>query len=849
MKVSKNKKSKKAILSDIKPTQNRNCFNVSLKNDSRDLESFLLDDLKRTEEKIKRKEALEINKQKERDSEIKKEASNFNNICFDRFFSEKEIPNKIISSKIKEGLFIKEKNKIELKRREQVQKEKEEAWLAKRVEEKQRLDLLERARLRALEIQENEKQKKERKESGIRLKRRKDRERKIALIKNSLLAQPVKKPNFINLFKPTLAFSSFGLAIFLVFFATRLVSYGFQVKDEVLVKGANVVSDLEKAKTNFQNKDFSQLVLDFKKIEQEVDYINRELEKMESGVPEIVKKIPFISKYGSAKNLLEAGNEITKAMVMVSQVAEDFSTLNDNSEYELSLSEFILNLESKTLLAEEHLILAGEKINEVDPADLPIDYQEEVVKIKSNFPKVLRFLTEFNQKQFILKDLLGHNGHRKYLFLFQNNHEMRATGGFIGSYGLLNIHNGEVQDFFIDGIFNPDGQLSARVVPPEPIQKISTNWSTHDANWYPDFPTSARKIAWFYEKTGGPTVDGIITLTPTVMKKLLKITGPIEMPDYEVVIDSENFMENIQFEVEIDYDKEENQPKKIIADLAPKILERVFSTDGMKNISQNLQVLSESLSEKHILIYSENSDVQKIISDLGWSGEVLETKKDYLMVVNSNINGYKTDGVIDQKIEHEIDIEEDGSVIDTVTVERFHNGGNSKFDWWNQVNANYMRVYVPSGSELLEATGHTRESIDPPVNYDKLGFQRDAFVDSIENSVKIDKETGTEIWEEAGKTVFGNWVYVSPQEKVELVYKYRLPFKLNIDRFSEKMDNYSILYQKQSGMETSTLKTEIKLSDNQNVFWKYPDDIESSFGEVSYESNLEKDRFLGVVIK
>jgi hypothetical protein len=63
------------------------------------------------------------------------------------------------------------------------------------------------------------------------------------------------------------------------------------------------------------------------------------------------------------------------------------------------------------------------------------------------------------------------------------------------------------------------------------------------------------------------------------------------------------------------------------------------------------------------------------------------------------------------------------------------------------------------------------------------------------------------------------------------------------------MDNYSILYQKQSGMETSTLKTEIKLSDNQNVFWKYPDDIESSFGEVSYESNLEKDRFLGVVIK
>jgi len=141
-------------------------------------------------------------------------------------------------------------------------------------------------------------------------------------------------------------------------------------------------------------------------------------------------------------------------------------------------------------------------------------------------------LEEFNQKQTIFQDLLGYNGPRKYLFLFQNNHEIRATGGFIGSYGVLNVHNGNVKELFVDGIFNPDGQLSVRVVPPKPIQKISTNWSTHDANWFPNFPTSAEKIAWFYEKTGGPTVDGIITLTPTVMEKLLEITGPIEMLEY-----------------------------------------------------------------------------------------------------------------------------------------------------------------------------------------------------------------------------------------------------------------------------------------------------------------------------
>ena len=187
------------------------------------------------------------------------------------------------------------------------------------------------------------------------------------------------------------------------------------------------------------------------------------------------------------------------------------------------------------------------------------------------------------------------------------------------------------------------------------------------------------------------------------------------MPEYGTTIDADNFVEKTQQEVEVDYDKELNQPKKFIADLTPKILDKVMSEKGISSMMQTLKAFNTALTEKHLLFYSRNYNIEKMISDQKWSGEVLNTDKDYLSVINTNINGYKTDGVIDETIEHHSDIQPDGSIVDTVSVTRKHNGGNEKYDWWNKVNGDWMRVYVPKGSKLLSASGQTRES-DPPAS-------------------------------------------------------------------------------------------------------------------------------------
>ncbi|MFZ5982637.1 MAG: hypothetical protein ACOYS2_03670, partial [Patescibacteria group bacterium] len=303
-----------------------------------------------------------------------------------------------------------------------------------------------------------------------------------------------------------------------------------------------------------------------------------------------------------------------------------------------------------------------------------------------------------------------------------------------------------------------------------------------------------------------------------------------------------------QQEVEMDYDKDLNQPKKILADLAPKVLDKIFTLKNPKDFLRTLKVLNESLDEKHILIYSSNYSIQEVISQKGWSGEVLQASKDYLSVINSNINGYKTDGVVKETIQHYSQIQDDGRIINEVSITRRHEGGNSDYEWFNKVNANYQRLYVPEGSRLISVSGQTREFNDPPLDYKALKFKVDPQVAMEEQDMRIDDESGTRIYSEKGKTVFANWVYVSPQEEVKIVYRYELPFRINPGSKAGGVDNYSLLAQKQSGSRGSRFESKIAFSERLKVIWKYPEsDFRKTEGnELNFSGDLSKDKFLGI---
>jgi hypothetical protein len=637
------------------------------------------------------------------------------------------------------------------------------------------------------------------------------------------------------------------LSVFLVvlFGGIWSVQKIFSMKNDVMKGGVAGISFASRAVDDLTAADFKGSARNFDEAYQTFSETSSSLGVLGNELAKATRFVPGLSKVSSGQGLLEGAKHLSSAGASLSRMLTLLPSSSSDTGLKdgTSFLDLIDQAEQESIVVAKDIDAAQAAFERVKPEDVPDDQRETFLSMKEKLPVISAALDGFNGNSHLVRELLGANGSRLYLFLFQNNAELRPTGGFIGSYGLLEVNSGHVRKFFVDGIFNPDGQLKENIIPPKPIQKVSTAWSLHDSNWWPDFPTSAEKAVFFYEKTGGPTVDGVITLTPTVIQELLRLTGPIDMPEYGVTIDADNFLPVVQEEVEENYDRELNQPKKILSDLAPIMLDRLFSMRNVAGLKSLADTLSRALGEKQVLLYSRNVDVESLIDTAGWSGRMLATPRDYLSVIHTNLNGYKTDAVIEESIDHSAVVQGDGTVLDTVRITRKHTGGNTPYDWFNRVNSDYMRVYVPEGSELVSASGQTYEFPKAPVDYEALGFRGDPDIERDEGMTRADAG-GTRVSMESHKTVFGNWVYVSPGESVTVEYVYRLPFRVSPQ--SADPASYSVLFQKQPGTKESVIHSRLNVPDRYRPDWKSAD-LNGGLGGYSFESTLSTDRYYGAV--
>jgi hypothetical protein len=328
------------------------------------------------------------------------------------------------------------------------------------------------------------------------------------------------------------------------------------------------------------------------------------------------------------------------------------------------------------------------------------------------------------------------------------------------------------------------------------------------------------------------------------MVKLLEIFGPIEMPEYKRTISSLNFIAETQKIVELEYDKKANRPKQFLADLAPKLLERVFKADKSQMLKL-LEVVKTSLNERQMLVYFNNPELQQLLTDFGWNGELRRTDGDYLSVIHTNLAGGKTDEVVKDTIQHRAEVQPDGSIIDTVKLIRRHNGIPGSNVFTGVQNNSYVRFYVPLGSTLIQASGFQA----PPENLfekPRPDYQIDVDLISVESEHVKDEISGTDIYNENGKTVFGNWLLLPAGAAGEVTIKYRLPFSLN--DYGQNTYYYSLMAQKQAGTNNTEIFSNLKLNDRLRILAKFPADLTGEGLEASFHSGLTTDQFYGVAL-
>ncbi len=502
----------------------------------------------------------------------------------------------------------------------------------------------------------------------------------------------------------------------------------------------------------------------------------------------------------------------------------------------------------------------------IDESKIPQEFRTDWREIRLLARRAEQDIAKLSQVSDILLEVLGHFEKKRYLLAFQNNTEIRPTGGFIGSFAIMDVYKGRIVNLEVPGggTYDLKGSLMVNLIPPQPLRAVNSRWEAQDANWFPDWPASAEKFAWFYSKSGGSTADGVIALDLFLFKDILNLVGPVEINEYSMTLSADNFLDRVQNYVEFEYDKKENKPKKIIGDLAAKALIKIFDLSPREYLDL-ASILDKSLAGKNLMIYLKEPRLQKKIKDLGWSGEILDSQKDYLMVAHANLGGEKTDGVIAQSAELITRITDNGVIYNELTLTREHRGGASD-PLTGTRNIDYMRVYVPKGSELISAENF--EPLDENYFFEPVaGGLEDEMLSKIEKAESIDAKSQTRIGEEFGKTVFANWMQLDPGEKETIRLTYKLPFRIyrqtvfdDSDMISQvkswlwaedqaPVNYYSLMLQKQPGGWPMLFTHRISVPKSWRIIGTHPDGLKINDHIIVAQNELNRDRIYGVLLK
>ena len=365
---------------------------------------------------------------------------------------------------------------------------------------------------------------------------------------------------------------------------------------------------------------------------------------------------------------------------------------------------------------------------------------------------------------------------RRYLFLLQNNMELRPGGGFLGQYVVVTVKNGEIVKFYFEDANLLDQRIKVKIPPPYPLHKKLglKKWKFRDSNFSPDFPTNVKQAKKFFRYAGGnANFDGVFAINATVLNDVLKITGPISLSNGRYVYNSENAIDKLEEQVEKPYLFNENldtQNRKWIMKKLASELKNKLLTFG--NIGKLVEFSRDELNNKNIQLNFTNSDLQKAVEEVGWAGEVnKDWDGDYLMLVDANLGALKSDAFVKRSLNYSVDLTTE---VPTAVVDYKYNHTATHGDWRTSDYHSYIRLYSPKGSVLTK-----RVMVSYPITR-----------------------------EEFNKTYFGVLFDALMNRETTTHFEYNLPTSVK--------DDYKLLIQKQSGI--GDLPVHIHLKNDKGEF-------------------------------
>ncbi|MBJ7595684.1 MAG: DUF4012 domain-containing protein [Candidatus Dormibacteraeota bacterium] len=256
---------------------------------------------------------------------------------------------------------------------------------------------------------------------------------------------------------------------------------------------------------------------------------------------------------------------------------------------------------------------------------------------------------------------------RRYLVLVSNPGEERPGGGFIGAVGDVVVQRGQITS----EVFSDSGVYNGKI-PPEPAPRPldtylfrGVPWELSDANWSPDFPTSAATVSRMYREATGHAVDGVISVDPVALSYMLQVIGPVRVPPYPQTISAANAL------LEINYITNHARPgdpgKAFLPPFAKLLFDRLLKP-GSGDLNALIGALGRGVQEKHVLLNFTDAALQGVVTTVGAGGQLANPPQDGLLVADANLSGGKQDLFVDRRFALQATVAVDGTVHDTLVL-------------------------------------------------------------------------------------------------------------------------------------------------------------------------------------
>jgi hypothetical protein len=294
-----------------------------------------------------------------------------------------------------------------------------------------------------------------------------------------------------------------------------------------------------------------------------------------------------------------------------------------------------------------------------------------------------------------------------------------------------------------------------------------------DANWFTDFPTTALYAESLYAYYNSHSVDGVIAFDQHMLVLVLQALGPIEVEGVSYPIDAGNVVAYMRSSksppqgqpVPADWDRKEFMNK-----ITNAVLSKIFRG---KDISWEKlgKTLFEGLNEDHLLLVLDDPILSSVIATHGWNGAIHPGVGDFLMVVDSNIGFSKTNAVVETELSYDVDLTDLANPIGQLTVTHRNNAAGDvvciPFDYPIRAGEenypisacywNYIRVYTPIGTKLLDAS----PQVVPP-EWTILNHGVPGKVDVLDEKIE-------------GVQAFGTLMVVPGNESLDTSFRFSLP--------------------------------------------------------------------------